>query len=727
MKKTGVLFLAASLMCLPLFAGISFNGADVNLNDEVLFTATVDMAGTNPYKSLFYTHLKDGEPDGQPKLLTCYPEQMELLNGGKILQIRNRYGVARYSSYEKKLEWVSRTSGMPVNSLPIAPYSVSPDGKYYCKIEKTNLCSGALIIENADTGKTAVLNDSVINSYESVPVKWAPDSSILIYEKAGNVYFCNPEAVLRNVEIEEKYRRIGRGTINSVDWASGKYLAYVDDYLLYKINTKELYTLGLYAGIIGKGKAMGRLPFQFNPMTDRISSNAEVTSLVVIQNSKLFTYLKVQNSSCDYMDVLYSRPYTDNSASLVDTYIFWNASDCPILWQEKLPYNADKESGSVYKLTSECKQVLEIEDSGKPFISPDGKKIAFFAGATIYIYDINSWIRLAELSGEKITSALWADNNLIYVGGDKSIRKWNISGGNFETISLSSINAGYWDDTDYSILAETHSGNFYKYVAEKGTWLKIPVTSNYSVLTQNGRYRVFTGTTTNKSFDNALYVRTLTKKAVTKPVFPESVIPTGEKKKVALVFDAYDNADGLPKILSSLKKFNVKGSFFLNGEFIRRYPSETKQIVKNGHSCSSMFFTTTNLTDKSFVMDEDFIRRGLARNEDEFYNCTGKELNLLWHAPYFQIEPESIKYGENAGYKYIQSYHEKNDYNSPDLSPEQLIQKYYETVSLTKGGIVPVTIGFTQGSRKEPLYNYLDLLISALIDAGYDLVDINDL
>lgn len=171
MKKTGVLFLAASLMCLPLFAGISFNGADVNLNDEVLFTATVDMAGTNPYKSLFYTHLKDGEPDGQPKLLTCYPEQMELLNGGKILQIRNRYGVARYSSYEKKLEWVSRTSGMPVNSLPIAPYSVSPDGKYYCKIEKTNLCSGALIIENADTGKTAVLNDSVINSYESVPVK----------------------------------------------------------------------------------------------------------------------------------------------------------------------------------------------------------------------------------------------------------------------------------------------------------------------------------------------------------------------------------------------------------------------------------------------------------------------------------------------------------------------------------------------------------------------------
>lgn len=727
MKKIRFLFLAAFLMSLPVYAGISFGAADINLNDEVLFTTKVDMAGTNPYKSLFYAHLKDGETDGQPKLLTCYPEQMELLNGGKTLQIRNRYGIARYSADKRVLEWVSRTPGMPVNSLPISPYSVSPDGRYFCRIEKTDLCSGSLILENSETGKTVVLNDSIINSYENVPVKWAPDSSILIYEKDENIYFCNPDAVLRKVEIEEKYRKIGRGTINSVDWASGKYLAYVDDYLLYKINTKELYTLGLYSGIIGQGKAMGRLPFQFNPLTDKVSSNPEVTSVVVIQNNRLFTYLKVQSSSCDYMDVIYSRPYTDNTASLVDTYLFWNDKDYPILWQEKLPYKTKNESGSVYRLTSECQQVLEIEDSGKPFISPDGKKIAFFAGATIYIYDINSWIRLAELSGEKITSALWADNNVLYVGGERSIRKWNIFGGSFETVSLSSVNAGYWDDTDYSIIAETYSGNFYKYVSEKGTWQKMPITSNYSVLTQNGRYRVFTGTTSNKFFDNAIYVRTLSKKAVTKPIFPESVVNTGNQKKVALVFEAYDNADGLPRVLSALKKFNVKGSFFLNGEFIRRYPSETKQIVANGHSCSSMFFTTTDLTDRSFVMDEDFIRRGLARNEDEFYNCTGKELNLVWHAPFFHSNPNIITYGENAGYKYIQSYHDVDDYNNPELTPEQLIQKYYESIAITNGGIIPVTIGFTQGNRTEPLYNYLDLLISALIDAGYELVDINDL
>lgn len=727
MRKSGFLFLVASLFCLPLFAGISFGTADINLNDEVLFTAKVDMAGTNPYNSLFYIKLKDGAAEAQSQVLTCYPEQMELLNDGKTLQIRNRYGTARYDSVSKTLNWIKRTGDMPTNSLPIAPYSVSPNGQYFCRIEKSDICSGALILENTKTGKTIVLNDSVINSYESVPVKWAPDSTVLLYEKAGNIYFCNPDAVLRGIEIEERYRKIGRGSINSVEWASPKYLAYIDDYILYRINTKELYTLGLYAGIIGQGKAMGRIPFQFDPQKDTFSADAEVMSVVIVQNTRLFSYLKVQSVSCDYMDVIYSRPYTDNTASLVDSYLFWNASGLPVLWQEKLPYQSNAEQGSVFKLSKEAQQVLEIKDSGKPFISPDGSKIAFFAGSTIYIYDINSWIRLGELSGEKITSALWADNNVLYVGGERSIRRWNFRSGECDTVSLSSVKAGYWDDADYSILAETSTGIFYKYAAEKGTWQKIPVTSNFATHTQNGRYRVFTGTAKNKFFENALYVRTLTKKAVTRPVFKESSVELKNDKKVALVFDAYDNADGLPKVLDSLKKFNVKGSFFLNGEFIRRYPSETKQIVSNGHSCSSMFFTSTDLANNTFVMDDDFIRRGLARNEDEFYNTTGKELSLNWHAPFYHSDPNIIKYGENAGYKYIHSYHDVDDYNNPELTPEELIQAYYDTVTKTKGGIVPITVGFSQGNRTAPLYKYLDLLICALIDAGYELVELDNL
>ena len=728
MKKIFWIFTVLIIFLGTLSAKISFGSIDLNQNDEVLFTVKQEMTGTNTYRSLFYTKIKNGKAEKQPELLTCYPEQMELLSGGKILQLRNRYGTGLYNSATSTFQWKDNVEGLPENSLPVAPYSVSPNGKWLCKIEKTTASSGILVVQSVDTGKTTVLCDEVLQSYEKLPVKWSKDGSILIYEKQDSVYFCNPDAVLRGVEMDEIYRKVGRGTINSVNWASEKYLVYIDDYLIYQINAKELYTLGLYSGIIGQGKAIGRLPSQFNPKTDKFSVNSSVNSFVITQNNRLFSYMKIQNLACDYLDVVFSKPYTDSSASLVDSFVFWDKYDNPILWLEKLPYDGNKERGSVYKLGTKTSQVLEIEDSGKPFISPSGDKVAFFAGAAIYVYDINSWQRVSELLGETVTSALWVDQNNLFVGGDKTVRKWNLRTNTYESILLSSAVAGYWNRADYSIIAEAGTGSFYKYNKKNQTWSKIAMVEINPVV-QNGRYRVFNGTTPNSQYENALYIRTLSKTAVTKPVYPQSAVKTSPNKKVALVFDAYDNADGLSKILSVLQKYNIPATFFLNGEFIRRYPNETNQIVKNGYECGSMFFSSTDLVNNPFVVDEQFIRRGLARNEDEFYNCTNEELTLYWHAPYYSIEPKIVGFGENAGYTYVNSYHEKNDCEKLDKNtkPESLIQAYCESLKKTNGGIVPVTVGFSQGNRADPLYDYLDLLICALIDTNLDFVTVNQL
>ena len=230
---------------LPLSAKISFGTFDLNSNDEVLFSLSQNMPGTNAYSSLFYSKLVNGASKDSPQLLTCYPEQMELLEDGTVLQIRNRYGTGRYNTKTDSFDWFEKTDGIPVNSLPVSPYSISSDGKWLVKIEKYSLSTGSLVIQNIQTGKTAVLCESVRQSYKNLPVKWSPDGTILIYEKEGNLYFCNPEAVLRNVEMDEKYRKIGRGTINAVNWSSEKSLIYIDDYLVYQINSKELYTLGL--------------------------------------------------------------------------------------------------------------------------------------------------------------------------------------------------------------------------------------------------------------------------------------------------------------------------------------------------------------------------------------------------------------------------------------------------------------------------------------------------
>ena len=75
----------------------------------------------------------------------------------------------------------------------------------------------------------------------------------------------------------------------------------------------------------------------------------------------------------------------------------------------------------------------------------------------------------------------------------------------------------------------------------------------------------------------------------------------------------------------------------MNGEFIRRYPDAVREIADSGHEVGSLFYAYFNMTDARFTVDSDFVKSGLARNEDDYYAATGRELSLLWHAPYYIV------------------------------------------------------------------------------------------
>lgn len=68
------------------------------------------------------------------------------------------------------------------------------------------------------------------------------------------------------------------------------------------------------------------------------------------------------------------------------------------------------------------------------------------------------------------------------------------------------------------------------------------------------------------------------------------------EKVAALTFDAGANADGVEKTLDILEKENIKGTFFLTGKFIEKYPDKVKKIIASGgdlgnHSYSHPYFT----------------------------------------------------------------------------------------------------------------------------------------
>lgn len=717
------------------YGGIKFASPDINADDQVLFVVHHNIAGTSSYRTLFSAKLDDGSAKERPKIITYFPEKMELIGANKILQIRNRYGICWYYADENRFEWKKARIQIPENAIRLSATSVSPDGQWYCSIEKTGIATGRLELRSSSSNKVIVFDTNASFSYQKVPVKWSADSDVGVYEKDGNVYFFRPEAMFRGVEVSEEFRKIGPGTIESVQWAGSKYLVYIDSDLVYRINAKELYTLGLYSGIIGKGTAIGRLPFQFSSFKDKFSISNNLERMVLIQAGKVFTSYKLVGPSSDYLDVECSRPFFEKTASLLETAVLWGADGYPLVWMKTLPFSGDAPQSTVYKITDKWTKILVAGDSDIPYISPEKRKCAFFSGSTLYVYDVENWNRLCELSGEKTVSIAWIDEDNIYVGGDKTIRKWNLTTKSIKTIGLSSAIGASWNNEKKSVCADAGNKKLYLFDEKSNLWNEMETFSTLTYKNKNGRYRLFCGESKNSGYENALYVRTLSGKAVTKPILPECGTNTVERKKCSLIFDAYDNADGLSNILYQLSLYNIKGTFFMNGEFIRRYPNETKQIALSGNDCAAMFFTTANLSSKEFVVNEEFVRRGLARNEDEFYKVTDRELDLLWHAPLYQATDEIIQSGVNAGYTYVNAI----EHTSDTITLEQLakgakywttpklIERYIEALKANNGGILPVTVGISRGSRERYLYEDLDLLIAEIMDEGFDIVPVREI
>lgn len=726
-----------------VYSQVKFDNLDLNSSNKVVFTVEHNISGVPKYKSAF---MADVSTMTSKKVLTCYPEKMELLSNGAVLQIRNRYGVARYSKSDSSLDWLSKTDTIPYDKNIQANQSVSPDGKWICYIKRTDSAFGELILKNASTLQETVLDLKANYSFESVPVLWNPDSTTFIYEKDNQLFFCEPKAAFQKVQLTEEFRKIGNGSINCVKWANQKTLIYINRDIVYRISANELYTRSLYSSMVGVGIVSGRLPSTFNIKKDKFYVNSTVDKIIVVNNNKTVTVFDFFTSDFNYLPIKNTYSLSNLGGSVLDTEIYWNESNNPLLWTKIFGLNNGIEQSIIFDLNNELRKIIEFNSESKPLMSPDLKKICFSNNENLDVYNLNDWSLRARLSGEKIVSYLWGDNNTIYVGGISTVREWKIPENKnnesyVRTLFLSSVKNIFWK-TPTNICAEDFSrkNTFYDYDFAKNIWQKTAVLAENEVFNiptptvQNGKYRVYTGNTSNENFENTLYVRTLSGKAVTNPLFPKTSTKDVNKKKVSIIIDVIDDDSGLAQILSVLKKFDIKATFFVNGEFIRRYPNETKQITLSGFECGSMFFANAPLITKDFVVNEEFIRRGLARNEDEFFQVTEKELLLLWHAPYYQANDAIKKAGIACGYKYIEAGRFNLDSITLEdtakgkagyLSASEMITFYIE--NSTEGSVIPVCAGVSKGTRSDYLYEKLDLLITSLLNENYKIVPIEEL
>ena len=758
MKKKILLILSIIFVSINSFAQIEFTKFDINNNNKLLFSVKHTPIVESGYEALFLESLDEKinqlpeKGNKNPQLLTCYPEQIEILQNKSIYQFRNRYGTAQYSVNDKSLKWIKRsqelensaTAFLPVYHNRLSPLSVSPDGKYVFYLEKTSSARGKLVLKDLGSEQIQVLAKNVEFGYDYLPVLWSPDSAIAVYEKANNLYFINLKNGSFSKQIDEKYRTIGKGTIKNVFWASGKLLMYVDNDLVYAINSDELYTRALYSDLIGCGKIVGRLPTPFKSSEDKFWTSEDGLSFVLLQDNRTLWYLELAGTDFNFATTLFSYPFVTVPGTALHFEVFWTSASAktkqnPLVWLEML--RDGKSESYLYKLVRNEVQhnayftSLPIPIfSRNPLLSNNKKKLAFATDKALQIYDINTWKQEYVFNEEYVSSYSWIDDSNLLLGGQDTVRTWNIIKNSYDILFLSQVRNFGWDGESDNVLASNSFG-FFTYQNDKGTWVKASKNLFRPNSTRNTKWRIFLDKSPNPQYKNTLYGRELKSESYNIPLFDHaSDKQLLVKPKVAITFDALDNADGLTPILSSLGRYGEKATFFINGEFVRRFPTGVNEIIKAGHQCGSMFYSPYSVADGSYKVDSNFIRRGLARNEDDFYALTNHELSLFWHMPFYVSNNTIIKSGDDSGYTWVEKGLAPLDYvtyeqaiinNANYMSSSELID--YIISNLQPGSIIPITVGISSGIRGDYLYDKLDVLISAILSEGYEIVTVSEL
>ena len=191
---------------------------------------------------------------------------------------------------------------------------------------------------------------------------------------------------------------------------------------------------------------------------------------------------------------------------------------------------------------------------------------------------------------------------------------------------------------------------------------------------------------------------------------------SSKKKVVALTFDDGPAPNTTPQILEILKEKNVKGTFFLIGQNLKKFPQIGQQIVADGHTLGNhtwhhwrnlmMEFTAAHeIEDTAALMYEvTGVKTSLFRPPNGFlhnglsdYALKRKDAVVLWSV-------------------------DSGDWRGSRVTVEALVNRVVEGVK--PGGIVLMHDG---GGDRSRTVQALPKIIEELTQRGYEFVSVSEL
>ena len=120
-------------------------------------------------------------------------------------------------------------------------------------------------------------------------------------------------------------------------------------------------------------------------------------------------------------------------------------------------------------------------------------------------------------------------------------------------------------------------------------------------------------------------------------------------KEVYLTFDVgYDNGN-LGTILSILDRYQVRATFFITGDFVKRFPELATQLSKSNHLIANHSYRHLNITRVS----KEVLKNDLDKLNNEYFTLTGKNLSNYFRPPEGCFNKTSLKILNSLGYTNI--------------------------------------------------------------------------
>lgn len=210
-------------------------------------------------------------------------------------------------------------------------------------------------------------------------------------------------------------------------------------------------------------------------------------------------------------------------------------------------------------------------------------------------------------------------------------------------------------------------------------------------------------------------------------------------KHIDFVFTAADKADGAERIISTLRKYNIKGGFFFTGEFFEMYPDVVRRLVAEGHYVGShsyghLLYAPWGNRDSLLVTRQEF-------NEDIFKSYKVLREFGITDAPYFIPPYEHYNatissWARQLGLQvinYTPGTITNGDYTTPEMkryfSSKEILSRIWEYERTDPNGlnghIMLIHFG-TDPARTDKFYDKLPGLIRELRRKGYSFTPLKD-